>query len=233
VANGTQFKFYHPAEAREHIAQSWSNRVSDEMLTFHSDPFFAECRAYGRISQYYNEAEKTGNGKSEIKQRNKPPRKIKEMAAPCYGYIAVPADPYETLLRNKFGVTSWNRSDDDAKKPETNRQPFRALIKKFIDSPRSVVRPGKMLRDLKLMRSIGIYPRDIFARNYKDGLLVDFSIAWTQPHWFLGFLGKGQFQIKTDNELHLFDEMIEQSDVKTNVRAFPSLKYLKMLRGKT
>ena len=41
----------------------------------------------------------------------------------------------------------------------------------------------KMLRDLERMRRCGIYAGDIRLRNYKAGLLVDLSIARTEPYF--------------------------------------------------
>lgn len=47
----------------------------------------------------------------------------------------------------------------------------------------------KILRDLKKMRSNGIYPRDIHARNYRARLLVDMSIARTTPYFLFDIRG--------------------------------------------
>ena len=228
----SKFKFYQPQQARTWLAPSWSARVSDETLTFHSDPFFAECRAYGRISEYQK---KKTRGKTPYHPKGIQGREqhwtTKEIAVPCYGYIALPAERYEDMLHKRFGITAWNRAEEDDKRTKDKRQPFRALVKRLVDSDSTVVHPGKMLRDLKKLRGIGIFPRDVYARNYKAGLLVDFSIAWTEPHWFLSLMKGAQLMMRKDNELFLFDEMIEAAGIKTNVRAAPNPEYIKKLRS--
>lgn len=87
-----------------------------------------------------------------------------------------------------------------------------------------------MLRDLKKLREIGIYQRDLYERNYKDGLLVDFSIAWTKPHWLLGLMGGGQLKAKTNDELYLFDDMMEEHRL-LRIRATRNYKYCRKLRS--
>jgi len=154
-----------------------------------------------------------------------------DIAVPCYGYTHLPAEPYEEIIRSQFGITSWNRSEDDAKSPRNKKKPFRALVKKFVDSERSVVNPAKMLRDLKKLRSLGVFQRDVVARNYKDGLLVDFSVAWTKPFWRMELMGEVSLILEIDQELFHFDEMIEGSGVKTVVRAMPNWAYRDRLRS--
>jgi len=89
-----------------------------------------------------------------------------------------------------------------------------------------------MLRDLLKLRSIGIYPRDIEARNYKGGLLVDFDIAWTDPFWLFDVIDPEQLEMQKEDELERFDDMIKESGVKTPVRAAQNRLYCLKLRSR-
>lgn len=155
----------------------------------------------------------------------------KEIAAPCYGYLALPADTYEEVLCERFGIMDWNRPEEDEKREKYQKQPFRALVKKLVDSEDAVVNPVKMLRDLKKLRAIGVFPVDIYARNYKNGLLVDFSIAETEPYWLTKLIRGEQLEVRRNSELFLFDEMIEAEGVKTSARAAPNTQYCMKLRS--
>ena len=100
------------------------------------------------------------------------------MAVKCHGYIPISADK-EEQLELEFDVGDWDRPGDEYDKPVSQRQPFRAIVKDLIrkDVPLTAKIADKMLTDLKRMRRNGIYPADILPRNYKAGLLVDFSPA--------------------------------------------------------
>ena len=89
--------------------------ISHDLLEAHCDPFFRECRAYGRLE------ERKLNGK---------------VAARCYGYITIPSKE-EKLFGRKFQVWQWDRPDEDWSKPTSERQPFRAIVKELIlkDAP--------------------------------------------------------------------------------------------------
>jgi hypothetical protein len=94
-----------------------------------------------------------------------------------------------------------------------------------------VVNPMKMLRDLRKLRAIGVYARDIYARNYKNGLLVDFSIVWTEPYWLRKLIQGEQLVFRRNSELFLFDEMIKAEGIKTTARATRNMRYCRKLRS--
>ncbi|KAI0811332.1 kinetochore Sim4 complex subunit FTA2-domain-containing protein [Xylaria sp. FL0064] len=218
------FKFYDAADARYDFTYPNPRKISDETLTFHSDPFFAECRAYGRINQYYEDLANKAL-RSKYRQRY---GKIRLPAVPCYGYTTLPAE-FEDSLRKRFRVSEWDRPEREVSK-QIKRQPFRCLVKKLIDSRVSILNPRRMLADLKQLRKLGIYTRDIYARNYIDGLLVDFSLAWTKPHWCIEAMGPNQRGCILKRDLMMFDNMIEYENVKTTVRATRNTYYCFKLR---
>lgn len=62
------------------------------------DSFFNECRAYGRLID----------------------RKINRKVPVRYGYLMIPANK-EDELRERFGVTTWDRPDEEYLKPVLRR----------------------------------------------------------------------------------------------------------------
>ncbi|KAI1121815.1 kinetochore Sim4 complex subunit FTA2-domain-containing protein [Nemania abortiva] len=224
------FRFYYAEEERYEISAPLRRNLSNETLAFHSDPFFAECRAYGRINQYY-EASSNRNRRKPRGKRLKPCDANKRpIAVPCYGYIILTAE-HEEVLRDKFSITDWDRSEHE-ESGQIPKRPLRALVKQLVASDVSVVNPHRMLGDLKRLRKLRIFQRDIYARNYKDGLLVDFSVAWTDPHWCLTTLGPNQLRSEKYTDLRMFDKMIERAGIKTIVRATPHSEYCQKLRSR-
>ena len=157
--------------------------VPDTLLQAHSDPFYNECRAYGRL-----EEEKL-NGK---------------VAVHCYGYLTFPAE-IESQLDRDFQIQGWNRPGKEYEEPVSLRRPIQAIVKKLIleDEPLTDKAADKMLRDLKKMRSKGLYPGDIRLRNYKAGLLVDMSIARTTPHFMFDIRGPKQVARMKNTDLYM------------------------------
>ena len=85
------------------------------------------------------------------------------------------------------------------------RQPLRAIVKDLVvkDVPLTGKVADKILRDLKAMRRKRIYPGDIRARNYKAGLLVDFSIAITEPYFLFDLRGPKQAEMMKNGDLYM------------------------------
>ena len=183
-------------------------RVSLDLMHAHTDPFYNECRAYGRLE------EKGLNGKVAVR---------------CHGYTTLPPEKEEELAE-KFGVYSWDRPDYDKDLPK--RLVFRALVKDLVreDVPLTHKVVVKMLRDLKTMREAEIYNMDIYARNYKGGLLVDFSIAMTAPHFFFDIRPEWWSRAQKKQDLLQFDGMIRDEKVVTNISAVANHDYLAKLR---
>lgn len=150
------------------------------------DPFYNECRAYGR------RVERGENG---------------EVAARCYGYASIAATREDELYR-KFGVEEWDRLSGD-------RQPIQGIVRELIhDGDRMTHKVAKkIIRDLRRMRKMGIYPMDVRARNCKAGLLVDMSIAITTPHYLFKIRSPWQVSVLQVQDLAMFDEMIGDEEV--------------------
>ncbi|KAM0804428.1 hypothetical protein BDR22DRAFT_818075 [Usnea florida] len=107
-----------------------------------------------------------------------------KVAVRCHGHMAIPAASEEELHRC-FEVYAWDRPEDNVKMPESQRQPFRAMVMDLVenDRPFSEKTLTRMRKDLLKMPRLGVYPKDVRERNYRGGLLLDFSIAITKPLW--------------------------------------------------
>ena len=186
--------------------------VPQDMIIAHFDPFYAECRAYGRIG------DRKRNGKVAVR---------------CYGFTAVSA-LQEVVLSETFGVSEWDRPLEQYSLPVAERQSFRAIVKDLIEdqTPFTKIMIDRMLRDLKSLRRMALFVRDVKESNYKGGKLVDFSVSWTQPHIMLSdrLFDDEEIMQEIDWELTLFDNMIEDSRIPTWVRATPNKEYLSKLR---
>lgn len=189
---------------RHDTFRNHNHKVKDFTILRESDPFFAECRAYGRIPEIEKD------------------KSVGEIAVPCYGFLGLLPELCEQQIfaAEPFNITDWNRSPLDLSKPVEKREPFRALVKKLITHPKAIIEPHKMLSDLQTLNNGGIYQRDISARNYVGGLLVDFGMAWTRPHWILEVLGDNYLEKRKTDELRAFDRMMKEKGIKTTARAW-------------
>lgn len=177
------------------------------------DPFYNECRAYGRL------VEKKLNGKVAVR---------------CYGYLMLSAQ-YEEDLEQQFGIEDWNRTNEEKKLPFSKRYPLKAIVKEFVPEdtvwkPRLV---GKVLRDLKKIRKTDVYVIDVKAANYKNGLLVDFSVAMTNLYFLFDIKPTWRVERYKNEDLIAFDVMIREQRVKTRIQAFKkrNIEIMKKLRS--
>ena len=182
------------------------------MIIAHFDPFHAECRAYGRIG------DKNCNGKVAVR---------------CHGFTAIPA-LQEDFLSETFGVSEWDQPSEQYNLPVAERQSFRAIVKDLIEDQTPFTRTmiDQMLRDLKSLRRMALFVRDVKESNYQGGKLVDFSISWTAPHVMLNYrvFKLEDIEQEINWELEQFDKMIEDAQYPTWVRATPNKEYLSKLR---
>ncbi|KAL6715421.1 hypothetical protein ACLMJK_006382 [Lecanora helva] len=204
------FRYYDDTDDLEALTREDRKHISADIVRSHRDPFLCECRAYGRL------IEKNLNGKVAVR---------------CHGYLTLPADREEELQR-KFHVGDWNRPRSEYDKPPHKRQPFRAIVKDLItaDIPLTEKVAKVMLKHLKQMRRVGVYPMDVTARNYVGGLLVDFSIAITTPHYLFEIKTPMRVRFYQRNDLISWQSMVRDAGIETWERAVPSSEYRKKLR---
>ena len=146
--------------------------------------------------------------------------------------MALPAE-LEEKLREDFDIYDWDRPDSEYSKAPHRRQPFRAIIKDLVtdEAPLTEKIIKKMLRDLKRMRRVGVYPMDVHARNYKDGLLIDFSIAMTEPHYLFRIKPRWRVTSYKLGDLLEWQSLVKDEGVRTWERAVRNREYCKKLRS--
>ncbi|XP_044720119.1 kinetochore sim4 complex subunit FTA2 domain-containing protein [Hirsutella rhossiliensis] len=141
-------------------------RCTEEELEWHVMPFYSECRAYGRIKQ--------------AQDRRLLPHQV---AVPCHGYIRLEEKDIRKL-EDEWNLDFSVEQDNALKTPN---RPIYAIVEDLASagSGVSVKSLPRNLRDLRSLHSMGIFVRDIKEDNYRDGKLVDFGTAWTEPHVIL------------------------------------------------
>lgn len=189
------------------------SRVSPEDVRGQADPFFAECRAYGRIASK--------------------PRK-KRIAIACHGFISIPAKQ-ETFFAQKFNVSDWSRPEEELSLPPAKQQPLRALVKDLVEADPEVTQTLilAMRRELKALNSLRIYVMDVSWSNYRGGHLVDFSSSWTVPHYEFrkDINSEGDIEMNRQIDLAAFDKMVEEElGMDVSVKADPSPDFIGRLR---
>ena len=147
-------------------------------LAQYSEPFYAECRAFGRIQEAGQEA----------------------IANKCYGYVLLD-DEHECKLHRKFPVSeddeedwNFNGTPDSFRKSHDfrgrfldsrqRRPPVRCLVKELGQNPETLtlrlLKSGE--RDITKLHPRGIFYLDVHEAQMIDGKLCDFGTAITTPH---------------------------------------------------
>ncbi|KAI0193825.1 kinetochore Sim4 complex subunit FTA2-domain-containing protein [Astrocystis sublimbata] len=160
------FKFFKPSLYRTYLAPPDSETVTDDELGFHTDPFYAECRAYAQI-----EARRKKQG---IKRKD---------IADCYGFMALTKADENFLA--EYGIDLWcDLPPDDEYRRKAEGSPARALVKEYIEEDMDMDEKylKRMRTTIKWMNRNKVLVNDISPRNFKNGYLLDFGFAWTWPH---------------------------------------------------
>ena len=185
------------------------HKISIKTIRFQSDPFYNECRAYGRLIDC------GVNGKVAVR---------------CHGHLEIPAAREEELAQ-RFDVYAWDSPTDDTSSKTT---PLRAIVKDLVQEDHNPLNErvlGRMRKDLLKMRKLGVHPQDVYLRNYGGGLLLDFSIAITKPHWVFENQEPWEFRAMQNDEMQLLQVLMLESGVKTWQRAVRNREYCMKLRG--
>lgn len=160
--------------------------VKDDLVRYQLDPFFAECRAFGRLVEK---------------------RKDDKLAVRCHGYVFL-SKAVERRIEQQFGIRDWNRQVED------RNRPLRAIVKDYIRYKSFQNRKpfAKMRDNIEELNKMGIYNMDIRKENYLGGRLFDFSIAITSPHLSLWteLRTKEQILDDMDSDLKMFDYIVKE-----------------------
>ncbi len=189
-------------------------RIPSQDIEGQSDPFYAECRAYGRIAS---------------KPRKRP------IAIACHGFIGIPTSQ-ESFFAQTFDITDWSRPGEELSLPPTKQQPLRALVKELIEVDHEITEKlvMSMRRELKALNSLKAYVMDVRWDNYKGGHLVDFSLPWTEPHYEYrkGFNSEEDMMMTRSIDLAAFGKMVrEEFSMDLSVKRKPNQDFIARLRS--
>lgn len=216
--------------------------VSDDLLAFHTDPFFAECRAYGRIEGYSTTT--PGPLRKRRQPRKQKPKQIRaKIAARCYGFLALKTADENGYLAAQ-GIDLWSDIDpDDDYRLQAEGSPIRGLVKEYIapapaagvSATLTVRHYNRMLRSIKILNNtMRIIHRRVQAEAFHphSGLLVSFGTAWTmEPHCIMDVTAEHIAEVWREADLVMFDDMVEEAGFGNRVRALPDLEYVEKLRS--
>lgn len=211
-----QFKFFKPSTQRFVLGPRLGKLVSDDELAFHTDPFFAECRAYRRIE--------------EARAKEK---RVRKVVARCYGFLVLGARDEEHLERNGFDLWPTTMPPGDEYRAMAEGSPVRALVKEYIerDPDLDLRTMNGMLKDIRFLNRHKCLNRDIKRDNYRDGLLVDLGCSWTEPHCLIRLVSKERVQTWRITDMVQFDIMAKQQGFGDVIHAMPNRKYRQKLRS--
>ncbi|KAH0555809.1 hypothetical protein GP486_006245 [Trichoglossum hirsutum] len=203
----------------------------------YSEPFSAECRAFGRLKEAGYE----------------------KLAVPCFGYLLLNED-HERVLMEQFSNLNLNFNGngdypggDDMRARFLGRDgrppPLRAIVKEFgqADEPLRTKGARTLLQDMIKLQQLGIISLDVAHRQLVDGKLADLSTAITLPH----FITTPELNSRLNPEwisameyqtfhfciydFQSFDEMVEEWNDdhenrkdKISVHAFPGGNYFQV-----
>lgn len=178
-------EFWRPAEGQPEDVTA--------LIRMHTTPFYNECRAFGRLKEMDREhlaVKAYGYVRFHADERydklvlDSERRRKRDSVDPAECFRE-PIKPREHIFRGvRFDGT-------------VDTRPVMGIVKDWV-APRAPLQtpspddwenrmpqPSQMpamLRDLHEMHRIGIVNRDINPAQYIDGVLLDFSKAWTIPH---------------------------------------------------
>ena len=217
-SRSSQFKFFNPDENWMYCDAFVDDR---NLVEQHTDPFFAECRAYGKIR--------------EVQTKNK--RKGEDLAVPCLGYLFL-SEKYREKLEAEYGIDLDEECMDDSDSDSDNSSPrpakkrrARGIVKKLASNDPGITNRtvGKVRKRLKELNELQIYVRDITKENFRGGKLVDFGTAWTEPHCYNHPLNWRDAADVKVADLIQFDRITEEDEFLTNRRS-TSNNFLERLR---
>lgn len=184
---------------------------------FYTDPFYAECRAYGKIQQGLD----TGTVKTHT-------------AATCHGYRFLKKDDKRWI---KDLDLEYRVMDDKLRQAMGGDTRVRAIVKTLDKNPRKVDAQNvekEWQRVFLLNHCLKIYDMDIRADNFIDYRLVDFGSSWTEPHLLLKYLedtNPKAAKAKRSKDRANFQDMIEEEENPTKLQVIPTSRHQLRSRG--
>ncbi|EPE29835.1 hypothetical protein GLAREA_00995 [Glarea lozoyensis ATCC 20868] len=206
------FKFLDPRILHPYTGSELAP-INLKTIAHHKDPFYSECRAFGRLKE-------TGR---------------EDLAVHCYGYIITNSKHEEDVCR-QFRISNWDRSEQDEGKP------VRAIVKELVRSEQMYVPKmvPRMMRELRDLNGLGIQVWDVKDDMYLGGVLIDLSQARTVPHIQLDLeagiwkrdriLGEGNYDYECF-DAYIIDEWNDHHDEHIWDRFEPNSTFRSRLRS--
>ncbi|RYP52149.1 hypothetical protein DL769_010720 [Monosporascus sp. CRB-8-3] len=214
-----QFKFSHPADSKNFWGAYLGDDCPLDEALYYTDPFYAECRAYGRIQN--------ARVKGQIGKREK-------IAVGCHGYLLLKEKDKRRLEKMGLDLCS-DVIDDDLRQALGQDVRIRAIVKDLEVDRRGLNSKNihETFRRVTRLNYLKIYNNDIRAENFMNCRLVDFGRAWTEPHAILKAMDEVGARTRRRKDRVNFDEMIEDEGIKTTLKALlvPGPEYQLRSRG--
>ncbi|KAI1361615.1 kinetochore Sim4 complex subunit FTA2-domain-containing protein [Xylaria arbuscula] len=209
------FKFFDPNTYRWLLGPDDGLRVSEEELGFHTDPFYAECRAYARLQEA---REKEGLKRSDF--------------AECHGFMALTKKD-ATYLERDLGIDLWGSPlITEEYRSEAEGSPVRAIIKDLVTSDPLVDEKllKRMLKGIRWINKHDVLIADVRLDNYKGGVLVDFGTAWTKPHCRWNPLPSHEKEDIHLVDVSQFQDIVDDLGFGEHLRSATNYEYKQKLR---
>lgn len=185
---------------------------------WYTDPFYAECRAYGRIREGLESRLVT-----------------EQIAVKCYGYLLLNKNDAR-WLRNEGIDLGHQLLDQELREALDGDTRVRAIVKRF-EKNTAPIHAGnirKAWRGVRLLNDrLKIYNMDIKADNFIGSRLVDFGSSWTEPHKLLDYFDKEWEKMAKATRWRdrvNFENMIEEDEIPTRLKVLAGSEH--QLRSK-
>ncbi|KAI0096277.1 kinetochore Sim4 complex subunit FTA2-domain-containing protein [Nemania sp. FL0031] len=197
------FKFFHPASSKYYWETYLGESYPLRKIIFYTDPFYAECRAYGRIKQARDE------------------RQVRtEIATRCHGYLFLTPKDMRWLEKERGVDLCAGVIDKDLKLALGGDLRARAIVKDLETGDKGLNRNNiwRAWRNVSLQNSLNIYNRDVRVENFMNCRIVDFGSSWTEPHVILDSVDADEAREQRLSDCSKFDEMTEEEGIKTSLK---------------
>ncbi|KAI3338388.1 kinetochore Sim4 complex subunit FTA2-domain-containing protein [Ustulina deusta] len=209
-------KFFDPEDTQSFWEAHLGDSYPPEKIIFYTDPFYAECRAFGRIQQAYDN--------QEIHHR-------RVLAVKCHGYMFLKKND-QLALEKKGCYFGADLLDDKILRASGGNGRVRVIVKDLEpDVGLNARKIRKAFERVYALNQLKIYNRDVRAANFVNCRLVDFGLSWTQPHEILEALAKDESRDEKLGDRVMFNDMIAVEGIKTRLNVLPDTGYWTKLRA--
>ncbi|KAI8710796.1 hypothetical protein NCS52_01539600 [Fusarium sp. LHS14.1] len=199
------FKFHDPRSDDYFWEPLVGEEISVQTIAYYTDPFYAECRAYGRIQ----EAIKKGYLKSDI-------------VVSCHGFFFLQERDEQVLQAHNIDL-EVDQVDPDYQRATPGGYKPRAIVKDLASADPGINQDNlkQIIGDILRLNSQRIFNMDIRLDNYRDGKLVDFGSSWTEPHILLDALDEEAADESRSSDRARFSQMLEDEKIPNSQKIMP------------